>query len=73
MSENWLKCEIGDGMFSDEKSVSYDKMSVFVPDNAVDQGAVRVMIFEDRGSTFAVLPSSDRTIIPVRKADLRGK
>ncbi|MEX2212618.1 MAG: hypothetical protein WD768_00725 [Phycisphaeraceae bacterium] len=73
MSEDWLKCDISEGMFSDERAVTYGDMSVFVPEDSVDNEAVKVMTFEDEGGIFAVLPTSDRAIIAVKKSDLRGK
>ncbi len=76
MSEGWLKCQVFKGMFSDELAVNYrDKASVFVHKNEVKRGAgeegqVRVHYFRSNGTTWAVLPSEDQSVIVVEEADL---
>lgn len=75
MSESWLDCEIGDGMFSDEMVVVFDTdkgevVSFFVPRSSVEdlgeaKGRLRVRVFEDGGQTWAVLPNEVQSIVPV--------
>ncbi len=75
MSESWLECEIGDGMFSDEmvvvfKTVRDDLVSFFVPKSYVEdlgaaKGRVKVRVFEEDGQIWAVLPNEVQSIVPV--------
>lgn len=73
MSEGWLACEVSDGMFSDERAVTYGDTSVFVPADDVRQDVVKITYFTDQGGVFAILPTAERTIIPINEADLRGQ
>ena len=76
MSETWLTCEIGDGMFSDEMVVVFDTdkgevVSFFVPKSCVEslagtKGRVKVRVFEDGGHTWAVLPNEVQSVVPVK-------
>ena len=78
--ERWLDCQVDEGMFSDEMAVSYPPegeviQSVFVPASVVrgvpgEKGKVRVHVMNRLGKTFAVLPSSERAIVPVAERDL---
>jgi hypothetical protein len=80
MTEQWLKCRVYKGMFSDELAVKVSSLkgndtSVFVPKAAVegvvdDEGKVRVRVFREGKTAWAVLPTETRTTIPVREADL---
>ena len=85
MNEKWLKCVVGEGMFSDELVVTVapklrsgsDPTSVFVPKEMVrrdevqrDQGLLRVLAFL-RGTTWwAILPTEYQMTIPVSEVDL---
>jgi hypothetical protein len=76
----WLRVRLDSGMFSDEVAVTYPattqfQKSVFVPINCVrntgeNQGEVKVMVLEQDGATFAVLPTARRDIVRVEDADL---
>jgi hypothetical protein len=82
MIEQWLLCEIFKGMFSDELAIKYlpvgstNPVSVFVPKNLVEgdinlgKGKVLVSVFSRGENKWAVLPSSQRTEIPVKDSDL---
>ena len=82
MSEQWLRCDIFKGMFSDELAIKYSPpgstypVSVFVPKDLVQgdltqgRGQVKVMVFRRGESSWVVLPSSQRTEIPVSESDL---
>jgi hypothetical protein len=78
--DRWLNCQIDQGMFSDEMAVSYPPngqtiLSVFVPASLVKgspghRGKVRVVVMQRQGKTFAVLPSTDRSIVSVAEHDI---
>lgn len=81
MWEQWLRCRILKGMFSDELAVSYPPRagtsvaSVFVPRDYVEgkideEGKVRVKVFREGDTAWAVLPSPQRLMIAVDEADL---
>lgn len=78
MMENWLKCEIEKGMFSDEVTVKVtnakgEAIAVFVPTEQVQPVSkkVRVRSFVASGYTFAVLPDDRRTTLSVNLSDLQ--
>ncbi len=80
MSHSWLRCRVFKGMFSDERAIVFPlksgvSSSAFVPKSAVrgeidQEGKVRVEVFRDNGTIWAVLPTDDRESIPVRETDL---
>ena len=80
MSFFWLKCFVSKGMFSDELAIKVsalrgEELSVFVPraevEGGVDQpGKVRVRVFHQDKTAWAVLPTENRATIPVKDADL---
>ncbi|HSZ59319.1 MAG TPA: hypothetical protein VK797_26995 [Tepidisphaeraceae bacterium] len=81
MWEQWLRCRIVKGMFSDELAITYlprgatNATSVFVPKDFVNgdinqEGKVKVMVFREGDSAWAVLPSAQKMVIPVDEADL---
>jgi hypothetical protein len=79
MSEQWLKCQVFKGMFSDEKAVLYRfgqlNVSVFVPKDCVEvdaepEGRVKVRVFERDGTVWAVFPNSQSAVAAVNNADL---
>ena len=81
MSEQWLRCRIFKGMFSDELAISYVSrggnipVSVFVPKGLVEgkidqEGKVKVSVFHQGNRAWAVLPSDQQMTIPVDDADL---
>lgn len=70
MSEKWLSCKVEQGMFSDENvvvvtNVNGESVSFFVPKSTIENGRVRVMVFEKDQKLWAVLPTEDRAIVPV--------
>jgi hypothetical protein len=79
MVEAWLKCVVFKGMFSDELAVKYqprrgDPSSFFVPREKVQgeegEGKLRVTVFKKDDVSWAILPTENRTIIPIDEADL---
>lgn len=73
----WLKCIISKGMFSDEFTIvvqthNGDKVSVFVPRESADdqQGRVRVRVIQGQGTTMAVLPDENQSVVEVESSDL---
>ena len=79
MSEQWLRCHLLKGMFSDEVAIKLTSggkdFSVFVPREfvrgQVDQiGEVKVMVFHQGGARWAVLPTAQRAIVQINEADL---
>ncbi len=79
MDEKWLVCEVLKGMFSDEVVVRYSSpgnegYSFFVPKDKVrfrdSRGEVIVRVVEQGGAPYAVIPTEDQAIIPVREEDL---
>lgn len=81
MADGWLRCNIVKGMFSDELAIVYTlkkqgkEASFFVPKDqvvgAVDsQGKVKVRVFRQGNTSWAVLPTEYQDAIPVDEADL---
>ena len=80
MFETWLKCNVFQGIFSDEIGVQVlpkqGEMSAFivsrdsVQGNFNQAGKVRVKVYREGNTSWAVLPTENRTIIPVNDADL---
>jgi hypothetical protein len=79
MNEQWLRCQLLKGMFSDEVAIKCmvrgKEFSVFVPKDFVSgevdqEGKVRVMVFQLAGTSWAVLPSAQKSIIPINDHDL---
>jgi hypothetical protein len=82
MIEQWLRCAIFKGMFSDELAIKYlpsgstYPVSVFVPKEMVqgdlDQGTgqVKVTVFRRGENPWVILPTSQRIEIPVKESDL---
>ncbi len=83
MMEAWLKCFVAKGMFSDELAVKYqpprgDARSFFVPRAKVEgkedgEGKLRVFVFKKDDISWAVLPTENKTIIPIDESDLIGR
>lgn len=77
MSEQWLKCSVSRGMFSDERAVEINsrngRLSVFVHQRFVHEtgsiGKLRVGVFESEGIRWAVLPTETRPSIPVEDSE----
>ena len=80
MSEQWLRCVVAEGVFSDESvivltTLAGEKVSAFVPSDAVERideqaGRVKVRVFEDKGKRWAVLPDATSTLITIADEDL---
>lgn len=85
MSEKWLRCTIGQGMFSDELAVTVsprpenptEVTSVFVPKSLVrtdegtnHRGRLKVETYQRDTIWWAILPTEDQINIPVREIDL---
>jgi hypothetical protein len=79
----WLRCRLGDGMFSDEVVVTYPaagneelQSSVFVPSAYVrgesgHEGEVQVEVVVQKGKRYAVLPNAEQDLISPEDGDLR--
>ena len=81
MADNWfLRCQVHKGMFSDEVAVEVSQLSgqpssFFVPKAEVvgginQKGQVRVRVFRQNNTAWAVLPTENPMEIPVKEADL---
>ena len=86
MVQQWLRCRVVKGMFSDELAITYPPRgatsvtSVFVPRDMVHsevdkegkdgEGKVKVMVFREDNSAWAVLPSDQQQVIPIDESDL---
>ena len=80
MSERWLKCFIMKGMFSDERAIrlvskSDSPLSFFVPKSMVrgaldKEGEVKVLVFKREGDTLAILPTDNRSVVPILEENL---
>lgn len=81
LNEQWLRCKVDRGMFSDEVAVTYPPVtpwqkSVFVPRSCVrssksdELDEVLVKVLTRNGRQFAVLPSSQQDVVRVEGADL---
>jgi hypothetical protein len=80
MGERWLVCEILKGVFSDEVAVRYvvrdrEGVSFFVPRDKVrirdkNRGEVIDRVVVRGGAPYAVVPTEDQAMIPVREEDL---
>lgn len=81
MWEQWLRCQILKGMFSDELAIIFrprgatNPTSVFVPKDLVwgdvnQEGKVKVRVFRQGDTSWAVLPTAQQMVIPVDEGDL---
>jgi hypothetical protein len=75
MRDQWLVCNSHKGMFSDELAVEYRDQSFFILKQFVEmmqqgRAKVRVRVYRDSGTTWAVLPTEDSATIPVEQKDL---
>lgn len=80
MTKQRLKCHVLNGMFSDERTIvmrhlNGEVFSMFVPASEVfgeiDQdGAVAVDVFQQEGTTWAVLPTEYRDSFAVNAEDV---
>ena len=78
--DNWLRCLVFRGFFSDEVAVevapkSGERSSFIVSRDQVEgdpdqEGKVRVKVYRDGETAWAVLPTDNQTVIPVNDADL---
>ncbi len=78
--ERWLRCQLDEGMFSDEIAVTYPpkgrwQKSVFVERGAVkggagDVGKVRVAVLRRDGAIIAILPTPERDIVYATAEDI---
>jgi hypothetical protein len=76
MREQFLKCQIYKGMFSDELAIKVTSKrgdtSFFVPKNLVQEsrGTVKVRVYREGQTSWAVLPDENQTAVPVHEGDL---
>ena len=80
MADQWLKCNVFKGMFSDELAVKVRQTeggfaAFFVPKSLVEgsidhEGKVRVRVFHEGPTAWAVIPAENAPTIPVEEADL---
>ena len=75
MRDQWLVCSFVKGMFSDELAVEYRDKSFFILKQFVElmqpgRAKVRVRVFRDLDTTWAVLPTEDSATIAVEQKDL---
>ncbi|HEX4795526.1 MAG TPA: hypothetical protein VH370_17170 [Humisphaera sp.] len=85
MNEQFLTCKVYPGMFSDEVAIAYrpnagrtSVSSYFVPKDRVvadlsgreTTGMLRVLVFREGQTTWAVVPNENQTIIEIDEADL---
>ncbi|MBC8372284.1 MAG: hypothetical protein ISS78_07765 [Phycisphaerae bacterium] len=77
MTDQWLKCKILKGMFSDESTMVYPAESAtassfFVPKEKVREtdGAVHVRVFREGGTMWAIVPAESQPVIQVNEKDL---
>ena len=81
MAEQWLRCSVLKGMFSDELAIVYEfkqnggkpeKSSFFVPRDKVveSEGKVRVRVVRQGDTAWAILPTENQAMIPIDEADL---
>lgn len=71
MSDQWLKCLVTEGMFSDESVVQIttladQQLSFFVPTSATRDNQLKVHVIErTKDGTLVVIPNENRSIVPV--------
>lgn len=79
MNEQWLRCTVQDGMFSDEVAVTYRpaqhaarEYSFFVPRSSVrlEEGRVKVRVFREGQVAWAVFPNETQSLVAVDESDL---
>jgi hypothetical protein len=76
MREQFLKCQVYKGMFSDELAIKVSSKrgdaSFFVPKNLVQEseGRVKVRVYREGQTSWAVLPDENQTAVPVEEGDL---
>ena len=80
MTKQRLKCRVLNGCFSDERTIvmrhlNGEELSMFVPASEVfgeidHEGAVAVDVFEQEGTTWAVLPTEYRDSYAVNAEDV---
>jgi hypothetical protein len=75
MSERLLRCDIRDGMFSDEVSATFrtangEQVSVFAPRDRVSGDGLRVMAFSRQGRWWIVLPTPEHQTVAVDQDQL---
>jgi hypothetical protein len=80
MSEEWLKCRVFKGMFSDERAVVFrlksgEDYSAFVSESKVigninEEGKLRVKVFRNNGSILVQIPTDQPEVMAVQGQDL---
>jgi hypothetical protein len=80
MNENWLRCTVFSGVFSDEVAVQVtpkegDHVAFIVARNQVvgdhnQTGKVRVRVYRKGQTAWAILPTENQAVIPVNESDL---
>lgn len=79
MTQQWLKCSVSEGMFSNERVISVDVrgggiQDEFVPADTVEgqgeDGLVKVNVFIRDDGRWAVLPTCYSETIPIERRQL---
>lgn len=79
MAENWLRCRVAKGMFSNERVIVVDvkgngSIEELVPEDSVkeegEEGYVSVRVFDGENGPWAELPTTYRRAIPIEEDQL---
>ncbi len=81
--QRWLRCEVGTGMFSTERTIRIAlpegrSLNAFVPSSDVEsdprtgQGRVRVRLVSVADGCWVLLPQENSTPVAVREVDFVG-
>ena len=75
MSEEWLRCVVQKGMFSDEQLVlivtaTGESVAFFVPKDQIRENRVRVRSFSENSRRWAVVPNENQSIVAVEDSEL---
>jgi hypothetical protein len=80
MAQQWLKCRVSEGMFSNERVIVFrgkgnDSIEEFVPADMVEvregqEGRVRVFIVTRDDGPWAILPTPYSKTVPIDKEQL---
>lgn len=79
MGQQWLKCNVSKGMFSNERVIAFNMrgsglMEYFVPADTVEgqgqDGRVKVRVITHNDGPWAVLPTPYSKTVPVEPTQL---